>query len=70
MKIAKIKKYNSQTFLDDLKSVKSVMVYAAQTNSYYYITKNDLLRDAESKFINYFIGNDIDYPMSFTMVVR
>lgn len=70
MKIAKIKKLNPQTFLDDLKRVKSVMVYAAQTDSYYYITKKDLSRDAESKCINYFVGNDLDSPSELTMVVR
>lgn len=70
MKVSKIKKYNSQSFLDDLKKVKSVMVHAAQTESFYYITKKDLLRDAESKHIEYFIGKDIDYPTALTMVVR
>lgn len=70
MKIAKIKKYNSQTFLDDLKRVRYVMVYAAVTDSYYYITKKDLARDAESKCINYFIGGYSTSSFSDMMIVR
>ncbi|MEG1006560.1 MAG: hypothetical protein RSO15_09815 [Bacteroides sp.] len=69
MNVSKIKKYNSQSFLYDLEKVKSVMVHAAQTNSYYYITKKDLLRDAESNHIEYFIGKDIGYPSELSMIV-
>ena len=34
-----IKKHNPQSFLDDLKRVREVMVYAECTNSYYQILK-------------------------------
>lgn len=33
------KKHNPQSFLDDLKRVREVMVYAECTNSYYQILK-------------------------------
>ncbi len=37
MKTKLIKKHNPQSFLDDLKRVREVMVYAECTNSYYQI---------------------------------
>lgn len=46
MSIKEIKKHNPQPFLDDLKRVREVMVYAEHTNSYYQILKKNLLRDA------------------------
>lgn len=49
MKTKLIKKHNPQSFLDDLKRVREVMVYAECTNSYYQILKKDLLRDAKGK---------------------
>ena len=55
MKTKLIKKHNPQSFLDDLKRVREVMVYAECTNSYYQILKKDLLRDAERKAITYYI---------------
>ena len=58
MNIKKIKENNSQSFLDDLKRVQNIMVYAECTISYYQILKKDLLRDAEMKTIKYCI---VDY---------
>ena len=59
MKTKLIKKHNPQSFLDDLKRVREVMVYAEYTNSYYQILKKDLLRDAERKAITYYITDTI-----------
>lgn len=42
MSIKKIRKHNSQAFLDDLKRVREIMVYAEYTNSYYQILKKRL----------------------------
>lgn len=58
MNIKKIKENNSQSFLDDLKRVQNIMVYAECTKSYYQILKKDLLRNAEMKTIKYCI---VDY---------
>ena len=55
MRTKLIKKHNPQSFLDDLKRVREVMVYAECTNSYYQILKKDLLRDAERKTITLLI---------------
>lgn len=37
MNIKKIKEHNPQSFLDDLKRVREIMVYVAHTNSYYKV---------------------------------
>lgn len=39
MRVKEIKKHNPQSFLDDLKRVREVMVYVECTNSYYQILK-------------------------------
>lgn len=69
MKTAKIIKLNSQIFLDDLKRAKGVMVYASVTDSYYYITKRDLISDAEMKHIDYFMSENLG-SLGYTMIVR
>ena len=52
MRVKEIKKHNPQSFLDDLKRVREVMVYAECTNSYYQILKKDLLREVRQDFRN------------------
>lgn len=69
MSIKEIKKHNPQSFLDDLKRVREVMVYAEHTNSYYQILKKDLLRDAERQTITYYITRDIFVVKRDVMVV-
>ena len=69
MSIKEIKKHNPQSFLDDLKRVREVMVYAEHTNSYYKILKKDLLRDAERQTITYYITRDIFVVKRDVMVV-
>lgn len=69
MSIKEIKKHNPQSFLDDLKRVREVMVYAEHTNSYYQILKKDLQRDAERQTITYYITRDIFVVKRDVMVV-
>lgn len=69
MKIAKILKINFQSFLDDLKRSTNVMVYAEKTDSYFSITKKDLLYSAETKHIDYFMSENMG-SHGYTMVVR
>ena len=59
MNIKKIKEHNPQSFLDDLKRVREIMVYTGHINSYYKILKHELLRDAEEKAITYYITDSI-----------
>lgn len=69
MNIRKIKKYNPQTFIDDIKRVRGVMVYAENTNSYYSILKKEVLRDAESSPICYYITDKIFLVKRDVMVI-
>lgn len=59
MSIRKAKKYNPKAFFDDLKRVREVMVYVGKTNSYYQVKKKDVLQDAESREIVYYITRSI-----------
>lgn len=68
MKNAKIKKINSQAFLDDLKRSTSVMVYAEKTDSYFNTTKKDILSSAETKHIEYFMSENLNCS-GYTMVI-
>ena len=69
MRVKEIKKHNPQSFLDDFKRVRDVMVYVECTNSYYQILKKDLLRDAERKTITYYITDSIFVIKRNVMVV-
>nr|DAK73734.1 MAG TPA: hypothetical protein [Caudoviricetes sp.] len=69
MNIKKIKEHNPQSFLDDLKRVREIMVYAAHTNSYYKTLKHELLRDAEEKTIMYYMTDSIFARKRDVMVI-
>lgn len=69
MKAAKIKKNNPQSFIDDLKRAKWVMVRAEKTNAYFPITKKSLGIEAETKRIDYFKSNDLNCSDEFVMIV-
>lgn len=69
MKKRQIKLRNPQSFLDDLKRVREVMVYAEHTNSYYQILKKDVIRDAERKRITYYITRGIFVVERDVMVI-
>lgn len=55
----KIKQHNSQDFLDDLKSATQVMVYATNTRSYLTTSKKELMREAETRKIKYYLTREI-----------
>lgn len=69
MNSKKIKENNPQSFLDDLKRVREVMVYTEFTNSYIQIAKKELLKDAEIKNITYYITDIIFAKKRNVMVV-
>lgn len=69
MSIKRIRQHNPQSFLDDLKRVREIMVYVEFTDSYYQILKKDLLRDAECKAITYYITDTIFAVKRDVMVV-
>lgn len=69
MKPAKIKNINTQLFLEDLKRASEVMVHAPKTDSYFNITKKDLLASAETKHIDYFMSENVS-SHGYIMIVR
>lgn len=69
MKTAKIKKNNPQSFIDDLRRAKGVMVRAEKTDAYFFITKKSLEIEAETKRIDYFKSNDLNHSDEFVMIV-
>ena len=69
MSIKKIREHNSQKFLDDLKRVREIMVYTEHTNTYFQILKKDLLRDAETNAITYYITDKIFVSKREVMVI-
>ena len=69
MSIKKIKKHNSQQFLDDLKRVRDVMVIMPKSNVYLHVTKSELMREAEEMKIHYYITDKIFKVVRDVMVV-
>lgn len=69
MSIRKIKKYNSQTFLNDLKRVREVMVYAEHSESYFRILKKEVKELAEGIEIKYYITDAIFKVKRDVMVI-
>lgn len=69
MSIKSIKQHNPQSFLDDLKRVREIMVYVEFTDSYYQILKKEVLKDAESKTITYYITDVVFAVKRDVMVV-
>lgn len=67
--IKKIKQHNPQTFIDDIKRVRGVMVYAENTNSYYSVLKKEVLHNAESSPICYYITDKIFLVKRDIMVI-
>jgi hypothetical protein len=69
MSIKKIKQFNDQKFLDDLKSVRDVMVIPTQSNAYLRVTKKDLLKEAQTGKIVYYLTDKIFVVKRMAMVV-
>lgn len=69
MSIKNIRKHNPQSFLDDLRRVREIMVYTEYTNSYFQILKKDLCSEAENKHITYYITDKIFAVKRDVMVV-
>lgn len=69
MSIKKIKEYNSQQFLDDLKRVRDVMVIMPKSNAYLHVKKSELMREAQYSKIHYYITDKIFRVVRDVMVV-
>jgi len=69
MSIKKVRQFNGEKFLDDLKSVRDVMVIPEKSNVYLHITKRGLLREAETCKIVYYITDEIFKVKRNAMVI-
>lgn len=69
MGIKKIREKNSQQFLDDLKGVKDVMVLAFDSKVLLHVTKKEILREAETEEIHYYITDKIFVRRRNVMVI-
>lgn len=68
MSLKKIRKHNPQEFLDDLKSVREVLVFASGTSSFFKTTKKELKKEAETQEIIYYLTDTI-YAVKRTVMV-
>lgn len=57
--IKDIKRYNLQSFLDDLKRVSECGIYPSATNGYFKVSKRTVKVEAQSHKINYMISTDV-----------
>ena len=69
MKTKEIRELNSQQFLDDLKQVTAVMVFAHKSFIFLHVTKKELLQEAKNRKIDYYITDKIFTALRNVMVV-
>ena len=69
MKIKEIKKHNGEQFLIDFKKVRAIMTSPATTDEYFYLRKNDVLKNAEKCKISYYLTDEIFLVKRTTMVI-
>jgi len=70
MSIKEIKKHNPQSFLDDLKRVRDVMVITQKSNAYLHVSKSELKKEASFGKINYYITDKIFKVVRDVMVIE
>ena len=70
MSVKKIKLKNSNQFITDIKSVREVMVYVPKSNCYFKLLKRQVMKEAESEYIDYYLTDKIFVVKRMTMVVR
>ena len=66
---AEVLKYNTQQFLDDLKRVRTVVIYAQTTRDFFITTKIQALKAASRDTINYVMRDDIFLNKRLVMVI-
>lgn len=69
MSIRKIKKFNPQNFLDDLKKVRDVMVLPDHSSVYLRTTKKDVMKAAQYAEIMYYISDEVFLNKRQVMVI-
>ena len=69
MSIRKIKLHNEDEFLTHIKKVREVMVYAGASGAYLKVSKKEVLREAETGKILYYLTDSIFKVKRNVMVV-
>jgi hypothetical protein len=70
MQIKKIRLNNQQCFIDDIKKATEIMVWVANTGTYLTVTKIDVLEQAESMRIEYYLTTEIFKVGRVVMVIN
>lgn len=68
--IKEIKKHNSEQFLKDIKSVREVMVYVGTTGAHFEIKKRDVMKEAQTKNICYYLTDKIFVVKRNVMIIH
>lgn len=69
MSTKEIKKNNSNLFLEDIKRVSEVVVFASKSNAFLSVSKKSVLEEARHTRIIYYIKNDIYLVKRDVMVI-
>lgn len=70
MSVKKIKEFNQQEFLDDLKRVRDILVQPDWTQAYFKVAKRDVRKMAETCEIKYYMTDEIFVIKRDVMVIR
>lgn len=65
----KILQHNPPEFLDDLQTVRDVMVITGRSNAYLHVQKKELREEAETRTIRYYITDKIFKVKRDVMIV-
>lgn len=69
MSLKKIREYNDDKFIEDIKRVHTILVWASDTEWYFKTTKREVLREAETSKIHYQLSNKIYRNRREVMVI-
>lgn len=69
MSVKKIKENNNNDFLLDIKRVRDVMSYSSLTKCFFKIRKMDVLHQAETNKIRYYMTDQIFKVRRIVMVI-
>ena len=69
MSAKKIRENNSQTFVDDIKRVRDVLISPRDTSGYFKVTKKEVRKMAEDYEIKYYVTNEIFVVERDVMVI-
>jgi len=69
MSIKKIKQFNDKQFIDDVKMVREVMILSHKSNIFLHVLKKELLKEAETARIHYYLTDELFLVKRMSMVI-